>query len=191
MVEISRRLGALIMPTSRITAAARDLLFACLNLSSKFRAFIGRGGVLPPPEIRQSALTDKGRDALIGQMMPQPTVNPAQGNDPLDAFLSCHQWLALGIGIDPISMLSARDLAVLDALQARFLCLNGGIKDARTLSLQYIDRGFADWAKRHQVRAVLVRPDRFIAARLDPDKNISALTPFTLAKTAHPSRVAA
>jgi 3-(3-hydroxy-phenyl)propionate hydroxylase len=196
MVEVSRRLGALIMPTNRITAAARDLLFACLNLSSKFRAFIGRGGVLPSPEIHQSALTDKGRDALIGQMMPQPTVGAAQGNEPLDAFLfdaflSCHQWLALGIGIDPVSMLSARDLAVLDALQARFVCLNGGIKDARTLSLQYIDRGFADWAKRHQVRAVLVRPDRFIAARLDPDKNISALTPFTLAKTAHPSRVAA
>jgi 3-(3-hydroxy-phenyl)propionate hydroxylase len=191
MVEVSRRLGALIMPTSRITAAARDLLFACLNLSSKFRAFISRGGVLPPPEIHQSALTDKGRDALIGQMMPQPTVNPPQGNEPLDAFLSCHQWLALGIGIDPVSMLSARDLAVLDALQARFVCLNGGIKDVRTLSLQCVDRGFADWAKRHQVRAVLVRPDRFIAARLDPDKNISALTPFTLAKTAHPFRVAA
>ena len=48
MVEVSRRLGALIMPTSRITASARDFLFACLNLSGKFRAFIGRGGVLAP-----------------------------------------------------------------------------------------------------------------------------------------------
>jgi 3-(3-hydroxy-phenyl)propionate hydroxylase len=196
MVEVSRRLGALIMPTSRITASARDFLFACLNLSGKFRAFIGRGGVLPPPGIHQSALTDKRRDALIGRMMPQPTVSAAQGNEPFDgflfdAFLSCHQWLVLGIGIDPVSMLSARDLAVLDALQARFVCLNGGTKDARTLSLQCVDTGFADWAKRHQVRAVLVRPDRFIAARLEPEKDISALTPFTLAKTAHPSRVAA
>jgi len=196
MVEVSRRLGALIMPTSRITAAARDFLFACLNLSGTFRAFIGRGGVLPPPEIHQSALTDKGRDALIGQMMPQPTVNAAQGNDPLDAFLfdafvSCHQWLALGIGIDPVSMLSARDLAVLDALQARFVCLNGGTKDARTLSLQCVDSGFADWVKRHQVRAVLVRPDRFIAARLEPGKDISALTPFALPQAARSSRVAA
>jgi 3-(3-hydroxy-phenyl)propionate hydroxylase len=196
MVEVSRRLGALIMPTSRITASARDFLFACLNLSGKFRAFIGRGGVLPPPEIHQSALTDKGRDALIGRMMPQPTVSAAQGNEPFDAFLfdaflSCHQWLALGIGIDPVSMLSARDLAVLDALQARFVCLNGGTKDARTLSLQCVDSGFADWAKRHQVRAVLVRPDRFIAARLEPEKDISVLTPFALPQTARSSRVAA
>ena len=196
MVEVSRRLGALIMPTSRITASARDFVFACLNLSGKFRAFIGRGGVLPPPEIHQSALTDKGRDALIGRMMPQPTVNAAQGNEPLDAFLfdtflSCHQWLVLGIGIDPVSMLSARDLAVLDALQARFVCLNGGTKDARTLSLQCVDSGFADWAERHQVRAVLVRPDRFIAARLEPEKDISVLTPFALPQTARSSRVAA
>jgi 3-(3-hydroxy-phenyl)propionate hydroxylase len=131
----------------------------------------------------------------FGQMMPQPTVSAAQGNEPFDAFLfdaflPCHQWLVLGVGIHPVSMLSARDLAVLDALQARFVCLNGGTKDARTLSLQCVDTGFADGAKRHQVRAVLVRPDRFIAARLEPEKDISALTPFTLAKTAHPSRVA-
>ena len=196
MVEVSRRLGALIMPTSRITASARDFLFACLNLSGKFRAFIGRGGVLPPPEIHQSALTDKRGDALIGRMMPQPTVSAAQGNEPFDAFLfdaflSCHQWLVLGIGIDPVSMLSARDLAVLDGLQARFVCLNGGTKDARTLSLQCDDSGFAAWAKRHQVRAVLVRPDRFIAARLEPEKDISVLTPFALPQTARSSRVAA
>ena len=93
MVEVSRRLGALIMPTSRITAAARDFLFACLNLSGTFRAFIGRGGVLPPPKIYQSALTDKGRDALIGQMMPQPTVDAAPGTSRLmRSFLVINGW---------------------------------------------------------------------------------------------------
>jgi len=191
MAEVSRRLGSIIMPTSRIAAAARDFVFACLNLSDKFRAFIRRGGVLPPPEIRQSALTDKGRDPLIGKMMPQPAVRAAQASEPLDAFLYCHQWLALGIGIDPVSILSTRDLAVLDALKARFLCLNGGTKDARTLSLQCVDSGFADWAQRHQVRAVLVRPDRFVAARLEPDRDISALTPFVHPKAARSPRVAA
>jgi hypothetical protein len=41
------------------------------------------------------------------------------------------------------------------------------------------------------VRAVLVRPDRFIAARLEPAKDISVLTPFALPQTARSSRVAA
>ena len=99
MVELSRRLGAVIMPTNRIAAAARDSLFACLNLSSRFRAFIHRGGVMPPPAICCSALTSPGRDPLVGQMAPQPTVSAGRGASPLDCFLGCHQWLALGIGV--------------------------------------------------------------------------------------------
>ena len=101
MVEISRRLGSIIMPTKQAIAAARDAVFACLNLSRRFRAFIGRGGVVPPPAIHRSALTASGKDALIGQMAPQPTVRSSHGEASLDRFLGCHQWLALGFGADP------------------------------------------------------------------------------------------
>ena len=191
MVEISRRLGSVIMPTSRVAAAARDSIFACLNLSRRFRTFIGEGGVLPPPAIHQSALTDKVRDKLVGQMMPQPTVSFAGGNAPLDDFLSCHQWMVLGVGVDPVSILSTRDLAILEGLDACFVCLNGATSDARTLSLQCAHPEFGNWAKQHQVRAVLVRPDRFIAARLNRDKDIAVLTSFIPARTARRSRVAA
>ena len=75
IVELSRRLGSVIMPTSRIVAAARNSIFACLNLSGRFRAFISGGGIMPPPAIRRSALTASGKDALIGQMAPQPAVS--------------------------------------------------------------------------------------------------------------------
>ena len=150
MVEVSRRLGAVIMPTNRIAAAARDSLFACLNLSSRFRAFIRRGGVVPPPAIRRSALTSRDRDALVGQMAPQPTVSAGQGASPLDRFLGCHQWLALGVGVDPATMVSARDLAILEALGARFICLNGPARNASTLSVGCDDPAFADWARRQR-----------------------------------------
>src|SRR5271166_2187796 len=191
MVELSRRLGAIIMPTSRIAAATRDSVFACLNRSSRFRAFIGRGGFVPPPAIFPSPLTGAGRDALIGQMMPQPTVASALARAPLDTFLSCHQWMALGIGVDPVSMLSARDLAILDGLGARFVCLNGAARNARTVSLQCDDPAFAGWAERHGVKAVLVRPDRFIAGRLDAAADFGALAPFAIAQTTNLPRVAA
>jgi 3-(3-hydroxy-phenyl)propionate hydroxylase len=78
MVALSRRLGSVIMPTSPILAAARDSLFACLNLSDRFRAFIARGGIMPAPAIHRSALTASGKDALIGQMLPQPRIRTAQ-----------------------------------------------------------------------------------------------------------------
>ena len=191
MVEISRRLGAIIMPTNRIAAAARDSLFACLNLSSRFRAFIRRGGVVPPPAICRSALTSPGRDPLVGQMAPQPTVTAGQGASPLDRFLGCHQWLALGVGVDPATMMSARDLAILEALGARFVCLNGPARNARTLSVSCDDPAFADWARRRDVRGLLVRPDRFIAARLASDSDLDVLQPFAAALTAADARVAA
>ena len=191
MVEVSRRLGAVIMPTSRIAAAARDSIFACLNLSRRFRAFIGRGGVVPSPAIRRSALTSGDHDALIGQMAPQPTVTAGQGASPLDRFLGCHQWLALGVGADPAIMMSARDLAILEALGARFICLNGPARNASTLSVSCDDPAFADWALRRDVRGVLVRPDRFIAARLASGRDLDVLAPFAAALTAVDLRVAA
>ncbi len=184
MVEVSRRLGSVIMPTSRIAAAARDSLFACLNMSSRFRAFIGRGGVVPPPAIHRSALTATGKDALIGQMAPQPTVKSAQGEAPLDRLLACHQWLALGFETDPVAMLSQRDLGILDALNARFICLNGLASGPRTLSLQCEDPRFIAWARKHGVRSVLVRPDRFIAARLNAGADLPVLNFFTMAPAA-------
>jgi 2-polyprenyl-6-methoxyphenol hydroxylase-like FAD-dependent oxidoreductase len=48
MVEVSRRLGSIIMPTGRIAAVARDTVFAFLNLFGGFRSFIGRCGVVRP-----------------------------------------------------------------------------------------------------------------------------------------------
>ena len=71
MVNLSRRLGRVIMPTNPAIAAARDAVFALLNLSRGFRSFVRRGGLLPPPHIARSALTGaEGR--VVGQMLPQP-----------------------------------------------------------------------------------------------------------------------
>ncbi|TPQ31011.1 hypothetical protein C2U70_25315 [Bradyrhizobium guangdongense] len=179
MVELSRRLGAVIMPTSRRAAALRDAIFACLNMSRAFRAFIGRGGVMPPPAIGRSSLTGAGRDVLIGQMLPQPGVKTPDGSFLLDAFQACHQWMVLGIGVDPATMLSARDRRILDALDARSICINGSGASQHTLELRCDDAVFQAWAKRYAVRAVLVRPDRFIADRLDAKgRDLQVLTPF-------------
>ena len=124
MVNVSRRLGAVIMPTNRVVAGLRDTVFALLNLSSGFRAFVRRGGVLPPPGISRSALTGVGRDAVIGQMLPQPDVSSGGDVRPLDACLGCHQWLVLGVGSDPAAVLSNRDRAILDGLGARRVAIN-------------------------------------------------------------------
>ena len=124
MVNLSRRLGAVIMSTNRMIAAARDAAFVLLNLSGGFRSFVRRGGMLPPPHISRSALTAARRDPVVGQMLPQPEVTAAGDRRPLDLCIGRHQWLALGVGIDPRAELSSRDRAILDGLGARFLAIN-------------------------------------------------------------------
>ena len=90
--------------------------------------------------------------------------------------------MALGIGVDPATMLSARDIGILDALDVRSVCINGRGERPRTLELRCDDAAFEVWAKRHGFHAVLVRPDRFIADRLDPHgRDLPALTPFAQA----------
>ncbi|MFO1115127.1 MAG: bifunctional 3-(3-hydroxy-phenyl)propionate/3-hydroxycinnamic acid hydroxylase [Beijerinckiaceae bacterium] len=178
MVETSRRLGSIIMATGRATALARDALFSCLNLSGAFRGFIGRGGVLPPPSIDRSALTGAARDSLIGQMMPQPLVRDANGSFRLDTCLGDRQWLALGVGCDPASLLSDHDRDILEALGARFVCINATTTHPRTLSLQTSDADFLDWVAQNAFKAALVRPDHFILDRIAARKDLPALRLF-------------
>ena len=72
MVNLSRRLGRVIMPTNPAIAAARDAVFALLNLSRWFRSFIRRGGLLPPPHIARSALTAARKDAWSARCCRSP-----------------------------------------------------------------------------------------------------------------------
>ena len=178
MVNLSRRLGAVIMPTNRVVAALRDAMFALLGLSNGFRAFVRRGGVLPPPQISRSALTGVGRDAVIGQMLPQPEVSAGGETRALDSFLGCHQWLMLGVGADPSTTASLRDRAILNGLGAAFIAVNAPRADRSVVRLECRQQSFLDWAKRHRLGAVLVRPDRFIAERLASGADLRSLDPF-------------
>ncbi len=178
MVNLSRRLGRVIMPTNPAIAAARDAVFALLNLSRGFRSFVRRGGLLPPPHIARSALTAARRDAVVGQMLPQPMVKLTGHERPLDYWFGCHEWLALGVGVDPRGELSPRDGAILDGLGARFLAINSAVGAIPTLGLQCQDQSFLAWAKSHSVRGILVRPDRFIAQRLHRRSNLRSLDAF-------------
>lgn len=182
MINLSRRLGSIIMPTSRRVASIRNAIMGMLNMSWRFRDFIARGGLMPPPSIPRSQLTSSRRDAVIGLMLPQPAVELNGETMRLDRFQQYHQWMVLGISEDPAVMLSKRDLDILDRLDASFVCLNGSRTDNRTVTLKCGDPAFAAWVKRYGVRSLLVRPDRIIGDRLDPRrKDLAVLDMFAQA----------
>ena len=187
MVNLSRRLGRVIMPTNPAIAAARDAVFALLNLSRGFRSFVRRGGLLPPPHIARSALTRRRQrrvrrpDAAAARRW--PLAGHAQ---PLDFGSAAINGWRSALAVDPRAELSHRDRAILDGLDARFLAINSAAAAAPTQPLQCQDQAFLAWAKSHRVRGILVRPDRFIAQRLDRRHDLRSLDPFAgLAGDAH------
>lgn len=170
MVNLSRRLGAVIMPTKAPVARLRDVLFRLVNLSAGLQAFIRRGGLLPDPEIGKSRLAPGKRDGVAGAMLPQPLADGA----PLDGWIGAGRWCALGVGVDPERELTAPDLDRLRAMKAVFLRLDlpGGP------GLRVEDPEFLAWARTRRVRAVLVRPDRFIAERIERGRPLQCLAAF-------------
>ncbi len=171
MVNLSRRLGAVIMPTKAPVARLRDAVFSLVNLSGGLQAFIRRGGLLPDPEIGVSRLAPGKHDGVVGAMLPQPLVNGA----PLDGRIGAGRWCALGVGVDPEREMTAPDRDRLRALNATFLRLDppGGP------GLRVDDPAFLAWARAKKLRAALVRPDRFIAERIERGRPLQSLADFT------------
>ena len=81
-------------------------------------------------------------------------------------------------------MIGKRDLAILEGLDTRFVCMNGQAFSRRTLSVPCDDPRFMAWAREHQVRGVLIRPDHFIAARLNASADLTVLDSFATAAAA-------
>ena len=190
MVNLSRRLGAVIMPTNRVIAGLRDAVFALLNLSNGFRAFVRRGGVLPPPQISRSALTGVGRDAVIGQMLPQPEVSAGAKPARSTACLSCHQWLVLGVGADPTApSIRARPRNPRRSWRG-FHCRQ--CAERRSLgaaACSATSSRFSTGPRRQRLGGVLVRPDRFIAERLASRADLRSLDAFADAARAAASQI--
>ena len=115
---------------------------------------------------------------MVGQMLPQPIVTLGGHAQPLDFGSAAMNGWRLALAVDPRGELSPRDGAILDGLGARFLAINSAVGAIPTLGLQCQDQSFLAWAKSHSVRGILVRPDRFIAQRLDRRSNLRSLDAF-------------
>lgn len=124
-----------------------------------------------PPLIAPPVLVDGwlrgpvGEGSIIGRMAPQPRVETTDGwMRKLDDVLG-RDYVLLGDGIDPSSLLSPEEKAGWDALGARYLVVRqrdqGTENPEEIVDLQGV---LHEWMRRYGARAVALRPDRFVAA---------------------------
>ncbi|MEU3711199.1 bifunctional 3-(3-hydroxy-phenyl)propionate/3-hydroxycinnamic acid hydroxylase [Streptomyces catenulae] len=103
--------------------------------------------------------------SIVGRMVPQPVVgNTAGRTSRLDTLLGSG-FALLGDDTDPAALLTPEEKAAWDALGARYLAVRP--KSARTQGpdeLVDLDEVLLPWLRGFGVRAVAVRPDKFVAA---------------------------
>lgn len=106
-----------------------------------------------------------GDDSIIGRMLPQPKVESADGFMlKLDDLLGTN-YVLLGDGVDPASLLTAEERAEWDALGTRYLAVRQVDQATETLDeLVDLQGAILDWMRGFGVHVVAVRPDRFVAA---------------------------
>ena len=82
MIQLSRFLGGLIMPTQRPVAQLRDTIFSLINALPAARTFLNEARIKPAPRYKQGFLQprrDAGSCSLAGLLLPQPEVSTPDG----------------------------------------------------------------------------------------------------------------
>lgn len=108
---------------------------------------------------------DPSETSLVGKMLPQPHVWTADGwMKKLDDVLG-RDYVLLGDNVNPRTLLTDEERVEWDALGARYVAVRS--VDSRTEGPEEIvdhTGTLLEFLRRHDTKAVAVRPDRFIAA---------------------------
>ncbi|WP_063058627.1 bifunctional 3-(3-hydroxy-phenyl)propionate/3-hydroxycinnamic acid hydroxylase [Nocardia sienata] len=121
--------------------------------------------LIAPPTLAAGWIRGETGDAsIVGRMVPQPIVGDTVGRIArLDDLLG-DGFVLLGDDIDPAALLTPDEKAEWDALCARYVAVRP--RNAHTRGeddLVDLDDILRPWLRRYGVRAVAVRPDRFVA----------------------------
>lgn len=106
-----------------------------------------------------------GPGSAVGKMLPQPRVGNARGKLCwLDDLLG-NDFVLLGDGVDPRTLLAPAERAQWDALEARYLCvLSADQQGSGSDDIVDLNGTLLAWMREHGAAVIAVRPDRFVAA---------------------------
>jgi 3-(3-hydroxy-phenyl)propionate hydroxylase len=162
LINFSRFLGAIIMPTSRPLARSRDTIFNLLNTLPAIRSYLSQAGIKPAPRYKQGFLQHTGGPtarSLAGLMLPQPEIPVPGGEQVLLDDL-------LGFGF-ALLRLNSRDSQPFACLEQQPIWRKLG-----TSLLAFNDELRATLPIHHDL-FVLVRPDRYIYGVFRPEQATS------------------
>ena len=189
MIDLSTRLGRILSPTRRSVAQVRDLVLRAAAVAPPVKRWTVEMRFKPVPDYRQGFAAPEGHGhgpPTVGRMLPQPDVETADGvRVHLDDVLG--PWFAVvGFECDPLSGLTAGELATLERFRPRIIRViesRAGERHHRhrcvageTVVVEDVDNQLRPWFHARRRDVVVVRPDRYVAAMTTPQHLGAALS---------------
>jgi 3-(3-hydroxy-phenyl)propionate hydroxylase len=163
ITEVSEELGRII----KMTMTGPEKIKAMVGgLLSKLKQPIPPSPLDKPPTIGKGWITgDISAKGAVGQMIAQPRVATPTGHRcRLDDLLG-HDFVMLGDEVDPATLLSPQERKNWDALGTRYIAVRSAVGSARSdTDIMDMEGSLLKWLRDRQTKAVVVRPDRFVAA---------------------------
>lgn len=151
MIQLSRFLGELIMPTQRPVAQARDAIFGLVNALPPARTFLSEARVKPAPRYKQGFFQsgyNVASRALVGLLLPQPEICTPDGQHMLfDEQLGPGFTLLCPHSAHTQLLTATAEIPLWKHLETRLLTIGAEMHSALPASAKH---------------CLLVRPDRYI-----------------------------
>lgn len=164
MTKLAQTLGFFIEEGNPVKVALRNNLLPVLQRLPKIGPVIREFRFKPQPLVKAGLLAQPpARGSAIGRMIPQPTVSRTNGERlRLDDALG-DGFAVVGIDADPSAHMSPDEQAKWRELGAVF-CTVRTPKSAPAGDSDLMDYedSIGAWARKYQVKAVVLRPDRFV-----------------------------
>lgn len=181
MVKVATLFGRLYAPGSWLLEATRDLFFRLVQRLPQLRDYVLQMKFKPMPHYIEGLVLPArgGGESVVGRMFMQPLVETADRRQVrLDDAIG--PWFAvLGIGEDPAAAMSAESQAFWQRLGAALVEVRPSRSEARqsqSIVVEDLLGAFRDWRRlRPDVRFVVLRPDRYVAA-VAGESDIDAVT---------------
>lgn len=186
MVQLSHRMGKLIMTSDRRKAWLRDTAFSLARFAPSVKQYFAAMKFVKTAKITGGCTADLGDDsAMRGASLPQPHVFDAWGRrSRLDDNLG-RGWALIATGPHTDDPFAAVDLGHLDHLQPRLVHVLPVDRVPRNAAHQQLSDFDGLLPQPSSPRFLLVRPDRVVAADFtagDEKRVADALDPMFSAK---------
>lgn len=163
MTAVTEQLGRIIKMQMTAGEKARAIL---AELLGKVGIKVPGLPVALPPRLATGWLSGSpGETSAIGKMPPQPAMSTSKGrNGKMDDLIGTG-FVLLGDNRDPAAMLTPPQRAAWDRLGARYIAVRSTDQSSDTDSdVIDLDGALLAWMRAHGTAAIVLRPDRFVAA---------------------------